>query len=54
MKTGYRSLTWVNDKEGHEYVCSLEISKGKKYEDLTEEEKRQCANVNQIVGTERW
>ena len=53
MKTGYRSLSWVNDKDGHEYVCSLD-AKNKKYEELSEEEKRKCADVSQIVGTERW
>ena len=53
MKNGYRSLSWVNDKNGKEYVCSLDV-RNKKYEDLTEDEKRKCADVNQIVGTERW
>lgn len=54
MKTGYRSLSWVNDNEGHEYVCSLEIDKEKKYDELSDDEKKKCFNVNQIVGTERW
>ncbi len=53
MKGGIESLTWINDEEGHEYVCSLNTNK-KSFEELTEDEKRQCANVNQIVGTERW
>ena len=54
MKTGIRALSWLNDKNGKEYVCSLENSEKKSYEELTEEEKRKCVDVNQIVGTERW
>ena len=54
MKVGIESLIWLNDKEGHEYVCSLENSDKHSFEELTEEEKRKCTNVNQIVGTERW
>jgi len=55
MKSGYESLTWINDKEGREYVCSLDNLGGdKSFEDLTDEEKRRCSDVNQIVGTERW
>lgn len=55
MKSGYESLTWLNDKDGREYVCSLDTLGGKKsFEDLTDEEKRRCSDVNQIVGTERW
>lgn len=47
-------MTWVNDKDGKEYVCSLDNSEKKTFEELSEEEKRRCADVNQIVGTERW
>ncbi len=55
MKHGYESLTWVNDKDGKEYVCSIDQFAGKKtFEQLTEEEKGRCDNVNVIVGTERW
>jgi hypothetical protein len=55
MKSGYDSLTWVNDKDGKEYVCSV-ANNGEKtsFEQLTEEEKKKCTNVNEIVGTERW
>jgi hypothetical protein len=55
MKSGYDSLTWINDKDGKEYVCSID-NNGKKasFEQLTEEEKKHCSNVNEIVGTERW
>ncbi len=55
MKSGYESLTWINDKNGKEYVCSIKNFDGKKsFDQLTEEEKKQCSDVNQIVGTERW
>jgi len=54
MKRGIESLRWLNDKNGKEYVCSLENNDKKTFEELTEEEKRKCADVNQIVGTERW
>ena len=55
MKSGYESLAWVNDKDGKEYVCSLENSKNAtSFEELSDEEKANCSDVNQIVGTERW
>ena len=55
MKSGYESLIWVNDENGKEYVCSLDQFSGKKaFEQLTDEEKKRCSDVNQIVGTERW
>ncbi len=56
MKGDYGSLAWVNDQEGHEYVCTVnkEHSNEKKYENLSRKEKKTCENVNQIVGTERW
>jgi len=55
MKSGYDSLTWLNDNDGKEYVCSIDnIGNRKSFDQLTEEEKKQCSDVNQIVGTERW
>ena len=55
MKSGYESLTWLNDQDGREYVCSIENNAGKtSFELLTEEEQKSCRNVNEIVGTERW
>jgi len=55
MKSGYESLVWVNDKDGKEYVCSLEnLKSGTSFEQLSDEEKANCSDVNQIVGTERW
>lgn len=55
MKSGYESLAWLNDKDGKEFVCSLENSKNvTSFEQLSDEERSQCSDVNQIVGTERW
>ena len=54
MKSGYESLTWLNDKNGKEFVCSYIEEDHQSYEELSEEEKRRCADVNAIVGTERW
>lgn len=55
MKSGYESLIWINDKGGREYVCSIDNqSKHVYFEQLTEDEKNSCSNVNEIVGTERW
>lgn len=56
MKGDYGSLTWVNDKEGHEYVCYVEPEHvgEKSFEKLNSKEQQSCQDVNQIVGTERW
>ena len=55
MKSGYESLTWLNDKDGKEYVCTIDNTDSKKtFEQLTDDEKKRCSDVNQIVGTERW
>ncbi len=55
MKSGYESLAWLNDRDGKEYVCTIDDQQGKtSFEQLTDEEKKHCSNVNEIVGTERW
>ena len=54
MKGGIASLTWLNDQDGKEYVCSLGDSDKKTFDELSEEEKRRCTDVNLIIGTERW
>jgi hypothetical protein len=56
MKGDYGSLVWVNDAKGKEYVCTVnkEHLNEKKFENLSSSERKSCANVNQIVGTERW
>ena len=55
MKGGYESLVWVNDRNGKEYVCYLEnIENIRSFDQLSDDERKQCSDVNQIVGTERW
>ncbi len=55
MKRGYESLSWINDKNGKEYVCELDSSDNiRSFEELSHEEQRHCTDVNVIVGTERW
>jgi len=54
MKGGIESLSWVNDKNGKEYVCYFENYGKKLFDELTEDEQKKCADVNQFVGTERW
>ncbi len=55
MRGGYESLVWINDKSGREYVCYADDTRNKKsFEELTDDEKRSCDNVNQLIGTERW
>ena len=55
-KGGYESLVWIRDKDGKEYACSAEALKGniKTKDELTEEEKKNCMDVSQLIGTERW
>ncbi|MGD9946923.1 MAG: hypothetical protein AB7U29_00430 [Desulfobulbus sp.] len=54
--SGYDSLAWNKDKNGKEYVCPISVLKGDTSvrAELTEEERQQCMDVNQIIGTERW
>lgn len=49
---GYESMIWVKDRNGKEYSCYLEDIKNP--ENLTEEEKANCMDVNTLIGTERW
>jgi len=56
MKGDYGTFTWVNDEHGKEYVCTVEKEHfdEDKYENLTDDERNTCVNVNEMVGTERW
>lgn len=56
MKGDYGSMVWVNDKEGHEYVCTVDVEhlNEKDFDNLKQSEKDTCEDVNQFVGTERW
>ncbi len=54
--SGYENLVWVNDRDGSEFVCTLDSNHDtiRGFEDLSEHERQSCTNVNEIVGTERW
>lgn len=56
IQGGFRSLVWVRDNKGKEYVCSIASLKGniRRKEELSNEEMASCADVSTIVGTERW
>ena len=55
-KGGYESMVWIRDKDGKEYACYAQALKGniKEKDQLTEEEKANCLDVSEIIGTERW
>ena len=55
IKMRLRFTFRFNDKDGEEYGCRAENDGGRKsFETLSEEEKKNCFNPSQIVGTERW
>ncbi len=51
----YSDYVFIYAKEGNEYACPLKNIKGQvvKTDKLTEEEKKKCLNMAEIVGTER-
>lgn len=44
----FQKMVWVRDKEGKEYACY--VTDIKKKEDLTEEEKAKCLDLNTVLG----
>jgi hypothetical protein len=47
----YQRMVWVHDKEGKEYACYINDAKDiKKKEDLTQEERSKCVDLNQVLG----
>jgi hypothetical protein len=55
MNSDFGSLIWVNDKEGHEYVCVAKNNDEKRDLDrLSESERSTCSDVNDFIGTDRW
>lgn len=47
----FQKMVWVQDKDGKEYACYIEdLGQIKKKEDLTEEEKKQCMDLNVVLG----
>ncbi len=55
MNSDFGSLVWVNDKEGHEYVCIVNGNGDKRdFDDLSNNERASCSDVNDFIGTDRW
>lgn len=56
MKGDFGSLVWVNDTEGHEYVCiaNSNFENKKDLDSLTDSERATCSDVNEFIGTDRW
>jgi hypothetical protein len=55
MNSDFGSLVWVNDKEGHEYVCIADSNIDKKdFDSLSDSERATCSDVNDFAGTDRW
>jgi len=48
----YKKMVWVHDKDGKEYACYVDDLKGKikKKEDLTDDEKKKCLDLNEVLG----
>jgi transposase len=44
----FKKMVWVRDKDGKEYCCY--ITDVKKKEDMTEEEKAKCVDLNTVLG----
>jgi len=51
----YGQLVFIYDKEGNEYACPIDALKSniKDGRELSEEERKECLNMAEIVGTER-
>jgi hypothetical protein len=47
----YQRMVWVHDKEGKEYACYINDEKDiRKKEDLTDEERKKCMDLSQVLG----
>lgn len=52
---GYESMFWVNDRRGKEFACYFsDVNNFEHLEELPEELREKCLDVNTIIGTERW
>ena len=52
---GYESMVWVNDRLGREFACyANDIKNSEHFEELPEEIREQCLDVNTLIRTERW
>jgi len=47
----FQKMVWIQDKDGKEYACYIEdLGQIEKKEDLTEEEQKQCMDLNTVLG----
>lgn len=44
----YKRMEWIRDENGKEYACYIEDVKDRNH--LTEEEKKRCLDVSQVLG----
>ena len=48
IKKEFEKMVWVRDKDGKEYACY--VTDIKKKEDMTDEEKAKCLDLNTVLG----
>ena len=48
IKKEFEKMVWVRDKDGKEYACY--VTNIKKKEDMTDEEKAKCLDLNTVLG----
>ena len=52
---GYESLVWINDSDGREFACYRDdVRNFETFEEIPEELRHRCLDVNTLIGTERW
>ena len=52
---GYESMVWINERNGREFACYINDTKNiERFEELPEEVREKCLDVNSLIGTERW
>jgi hypothetical protein len=52
---GYESMVWINDRHGREFACYINDTKNIEHvEELPDELRAKCLDVNSLTGTERW
>lgn len=52
ISQGYKSMVWVDDESGRQYVCNardLNITKGNG-KHITQEEMKNCLDLSQVLG----
>jgi hypothetical protein len=52
---GYESIVWINDRNGREFACYGNDTKNiEHFEEIPDELREKCLDINSILGTERW